>query len=152
MIELLYYNRHNTASSYLTRHDKALFKTAASAVVMLWCLLCTPCTSHKVDPCPEKQSEFSFRRYRTAPSRFEERTNRLRPLKHWSRGLRFEVTLRLTDSQSVSQYVLVTITLVGLGTRYYFLSKCYCGAPYYIRMQSVPHRKRITPLLQSPTC
>jgi hypothetical protein len=31
-----------------------------------------------------------------------------------------------TDSQSVSQYVLVSSTLVGLVTRYYFLSKCYC--------------------------
>jgi hypothetical protein len=29
-----------------------------------------------------------------------------------------------TDSQSVSQYVLVPSTLVGLATRYYFLSAC----------------------------
>jgi hypothetical protein len=35
-----------------------------------------------------------------------------------------EVTLRLTVSQSVSQYVLVSSTLVGLATRYYFLSEC----------------------------
>jgi hypothetical protein len=33
-----------------------------------------------------------------------------------------EVTLRLT----VSQYVLVSSTLVGLATRYYFLSECCC--------------------------
>jgi hypothetical protein len=39
-----------------------------------------------------------------------------------------EVTLRLTvSSQSVSQYVLVSSTLVGLATRYYFLSECYCN-------------------------
>jgi hypothetical protein len=31
-----------------------------------------------------------------------------------------------TDSQSVSQYVLVWSTLVGLETRYYFLSECCC--------------------------
>jgi hypothetical protein len=37
-----------------------------------------------------------------------------------------EVTLRLTVSQSVSQYVLVSSTLVGLATRYYFLSECFC--------------------------
>jgi hypothetical protein len=30
----------------------------------------------------------------------------------------------LADSQSVSQYVLVSSTLVGLTTRYYFLSEC----------------------------
>jgi hypothetical protein len=35
-----------------------------------------------------------------------------------------EVTLRLTVSQSVSQYVLVSSTLVGHATRYYFLSEC----------------------------
>jgi hypothetical protein len=35
---------------------------------------------------------------------------------------KFEVTLRLT----VSQYVLVSSTLVGLVTRYYFLSECCC--------------------------
>jgi hypothetical protein len=29
-------------------------------------------------------------------------------------------------SQSVSQYVLVSSTLVGLATRYYFLSECCC--------------------------
>jgi hypothetical protein len=29
-------------------------------------------------------------------------------------------------SQSVSQYVLVSSTLVGLATRYYFLSECWC--------------------------
>jgi hypothetical protein len=33
-----------------------------------------------------------------------------------------KVTLRLT----VSQYVLVSSTLVGLATRYYFLSECCC--------------------------
>jgi hypothetical protein len=33
-----------------------------------------------------------------------------------------EVTFRLT----VSQYVLVSSTLVGLATRYYFLSECCC--------------------------
>jgi hypothetical protein len=33
-----------------------------------------------------------------------------------------EATLRLT----VSQYVLVSSTLVGLATRYYFLSECCC--------------------------
>jgi hypothetical protein len=32
----------------------------------------------------------------------------------------------MTDSQSVSQYVLVSSTLVGLATRYYFLSDCCC--------------------------
>jgi hypothetical protein len=31
-----------------------------------------------------------------------------------------------TDSQSVSQYVLVSSALVGLATRYYFLSECCC--------------------------
>jgi hypothetical protein len=31
-----------------------------------------------------------------------------------------------TDGQSVSQYVLVSSTLVGLATRYYFLSECCC--------------------------
>jgi hypothetical protein len=30
------------------------------------------------------------------------------------------------DSQPVSQYVLVSNTLVGLATRYYFLSECCC--------------------------
>jgi hypothetical protein len=34
-----------------------------------------------------------------------------------------EVTFRLT----VSQYVLVSSTLVGLATRYYFLSECCCS-------------------------
>jgi hypothetical protein len=33
-----------------------------------------------------------------------------------------EVTLRVT----VSEYVLVSSTLVGLATRYYFLSECCC--------------------------
>jgi hypothetical protein len=33
-----------------------------------------------------------------------------------------EVTLRLT----ISQYVLVSSTLVGLAIRYYFLSECCC--------------------------
>jgi hypothetical protein len=37
-----------------------------------------------------------------------------------------EVTLRLTVSQSVSQYVLVSSTLVGLATTFYFLSECCC--------------------------
>jgi hypothetical protein len=32
----------------------------------------------------------------------------------------------MSDGQSVSQYVLVSSTLVGLATRYYFLSECYC--------------------------
>jgi hypothetical protein len=32
----------------------------------------------------------------------------------------------MTDSQSVSQYVLVFSTLVGLATKYYFLSECCC--------------------------
>jgi hypothetical protein len=32
----------------------------------------------------------------------------------------------MTDDQSVSQYVLVSNTVVGLATRYYFLSECYC--------------------------
>jgi hypothetical protein len=32
----------------------------------------------------------------------------------------------MTESQSVSQYVLVSSTLVGLATRYYFLSECCC--------------------------
>jgi hypothetical protein len=36
--------------------------------------------------------------------------------------VKVEVTLRLT----ASQYVLVSSTLVGLVTRYYFLSECYC--------------------------
>jgi hypothetical protein len=31
-----------------------------------------------------------------------------------------------TDSQSVSQHVLVSSTLLGLATRYYFLSECWC--------------------------
>jgi hypothetical protein len=31
-----------------------------------------------------------------------------------------------TDGQSASQYVLVSSTLVGLATRYYFLSECCC--------------------------
>jgi hypothetical protein len=31
-----------------------------------------------------------------------------------------------TDSKSLSQYVLVSSTFVGLATRYYFLSECYC--------------------------
>jgi hypothetical protein len=39
---------------------------------------------------------------------------------------KFEVTLRLTVSQSVSQCVLVSSTLVELATRYYFLSVCCC--------------------------
>jgi hypothetical protein len=41
-----------------------------------------------------------------------------------------EVTLRRSVGQSVShsvsQYVLVSSTLVGLATRYYFLSECCC--------------------------
>jgi hypothetical protein len=32
----------------------------------------------------------------------------------------------LHDSRSISQYVLVSRTLVGLATRYYFLSQCCC--------------------------
>jgi hypothetical protein len=42
--------------------------------------------------------------------------------------VKVEVTLRLTtvSSQSVSQYVLVSSTIVGLVTRYYFLSECCC--------------------------
>jgi hypothetical protein len=36
--------------------------------------------------------------------------------------LEVEVTLRLT----VGRYVLVSSTLVGLATRYYFLSECCC--------------------------
>jgi hypothetical protein len=32
----------------------------------------------------------------------------------------------MTVSQSVCQYVLALSTLVGLATRYYFLSECYC--------------------------
>jgi hypothetical protein len=39
----------------------------------------------------------------------------------WAVVVEVEVTLRLTVSQSVSQYVLVSSTLVGLPTRYYFL-------------------------------
>jgi hypothetical protein len=35
---------------------------------------------------------------------------------------KYELTLRLT----VSQYVLVSGTLVGLATRYYFLPECCC--------------------------
>jgi hypothetical protein len=31
-----------------------------------------------------------------------------------------------TDSQSVSQYVLASSTVMGLATRYYFLSECCC--------------------------
>jgi hypothetical protein len=37
-----------------------------------------------------------------------------------------EVTLRLTVGRSVSQYVLVSSTLVGRATRYYSLSECCC--------------------------
>jgi hypothetical protein len=40
------------------------------------------------------------------------------------RGL--EVKVEVTIGQSVSQYVLVSSTLVGLGTRYYFLLECCC--------------------------
>jgi hypothetical protein len=40
--------------------------------------------------------------------------------------IEIEVTLRLTVSQSVSQYVLISSTLVGLVIRYYFLSECCC--------------------------
>jgi hypothetical protein len=37
----------------------------------------------------------------------------------------FEVEVTFaTDGQSVSQYVLVSSTLVGLAARYYFLSEC----------------------------
>jgi hypothetical protein len=43
----------------------------------------------------------------------------INPLKHEEEE---EVTLRLT----VRQYVLVSNTLVGLATRYYFLSECCC--------------------------
>jgi hypothetical protein len=43
-----------------------------------------------------------------------------------STSVKVKVTLRLTVSQSVSQYVLVSSTLVGLATRYYFLSECCC--------------------------
>jgi hypothetical protein len=32
----------------------------------------------------------------------------------------------LYDRRSVSKYVLVSSTLVGLATRYYFLSECFC--------------------------
>jgi hypothetical protein len=40
---------------------------------------------------------------------------------------RFEVRgYFTTDGRSVSQYVLVSSTLVGLVTRYYFLSECCC--------------------------
>jgi hypothetical protein len=38
------------------------------------------------------------------------------------RSVEVEVTLR----QSVSQYVLVSSTLLGLAARYYFLSECCC--------------------------
>jgi hypothetical protein len=34
--------------------------------------------------------------------------------------------VEVTLPQSVSQYVLVSNTLVGLATRYYFLSECCC--------------------------
>jgi hypothetical protein len=37
-----------------------------------------------------------------------------------------EATLRLTVSQSVSRYVLVSTTIAGLATRYYLLSEI-CG-------------------------
>jgi hypothetical protein len=50
----------------------------------------------------------------------------LRPTTNFSflpaTGFEVEVTLRLT----VTQYVLVSSTLVGLGARYYFLSVCCC--------------------------
>jgi hypothetical protein len=45
-------------------------------------------------------------------------------LNHWTtHAVRSYFT---TDGQSVSQYVLVSSTLVGLATRYYFLSECCC--------------------------
>jgi hypothetical protein len=54
----------------------------------------------------------------------------------WTVEVKVKVTLRLT----VSQYVLVSSTLVRLVTRYYFLSECccqlrscFCGAPSLMR-------------------
>jgi hypothetical protein len=47
------------------------------------------------------------------------------PLPTWK--LKFKLKLKLLyDRQSVSQYVLVSSTLVGLVTRYYFLLECCC--------------------------
>jgi hypothetical protein len=64
--------------------------------------------------------------YRTAKiyySMWKEKNSKPAPL---PTGVEVEVTLRLTVSQSVSQYVLVSSNLVGLATRYYFLSECCC--------------------------
>jgi hypothetical protein len=49
--------------------------------------------------------------------------------------MEIEVTLRLTVSQLVSQYVLVSSTLVRLATRYFFLSEgcCVKFAVLYLR-------------------
>jgi hypothetical protein len=41
-------------------------------------------------------------------------------------ALQFRSSKLLYNLQSVSQYVLVSSTLVGLATRYYFLSVCFC--------------------------
>jgi hypothetical protein len=38
----------------------------------------------------------------------------------------FEVEVKVTLQLTVSQYVLVSSTLVGLATTYYFLPECCC--------------------------
>jgi hypothetical protein len=38
----------------------------------------------------------------------------------------FTKSILLYDWRSISQYVMVSSTLVGLATRYYFLSECCC--------------------------
>jgi hypothetical protein len=43
-----------------------------------------------------------------------------------SRSRSYFTTDSQSVSQSVSQYVLLSSTLVGLVTRYYFLSECCC--------------------------
>jgi hypothetical protein len=44
----------------------------------------------------------------------------------WALGSLYVISYELYDWWSVSQYVLVLSTLVGLATRYYFLSECCC--------------------------
>jgi hypothetical protein len=45
--------------------------------------------------------------------------------------------------QSVSQYVLVSSTLVGLVTRYYFLSECCCLRFAVLYLWGVPSDERL---------
>jgi hypothetical protein len=51
-----------------------------------------------------------------------------------------------TTDQSVSKYVLVSITLVGLATRYYFLLECYCQKFAVLYLWGALSDERMSPI------